>query len=117
MFRLFARRNGLETRSAGVDVGYLYAALHQFGVGGAYNWTVSPAILASGLSVSDGGTSIITESRRIARVSPILNAYLRCMTGGVLTGEPERPEFAEGVAERVATAAGDAMGSLARRRA
>ena len=107
MFRLFSRQSTPESRSAGVDVGYLYAALHQFGVGGAYNWTVSPAILASGLSVSDGGTSIITESRRIARVSPILTAYLRCMTGGMLTGEPERPEFAEGVPERVATAAAD----------
>ena len=107
MFGLFSRREAPETRSAGVDVGYLYAALHQFGVGGAYNWTVSPAILASGLSVTDGGTSIITESRRIARVSPILNAYLRCMEGGMLTGEPERPEFAEGVPEGVATAAAD----------
>ena len=108
MFGIFSRREAPETRSAGVDVGYLYAALHQFGVGGAYNWTVSPAILASGLSVADGGgSSIVTESRRIARVSPILNAYLRCMEGGMLTGEPERPEFAEGVPERVATAAAD----------
>ena len=107
MFRLFSRQSAPETRSAGVDVGYLYAALHQFGVGGAYNWTVSPAILASGLSVSDGGTSIITESRRIARVSPILTAYRRCMEGGILTGEPERPVFPETVPERVATAAAD----------
>ncbi len=107
MFRLFSRQSAPETRAAALDVGALYSALHGFGIGGSYNWTVSPAILASGLSVSDGGTSIITESRRIARVSPILNAYLRCMTGGVLTGEPERPTFAESVPERVATAAAD----------
>ena len=107
MFRLFSRQSAPESRSAGLDVGALYSALHQFGIGGSYNWTVSPAILASGLSVTDGGTSIITESRRIARVSPILNAYLRCMEGGMLTGEPERPEFADIVPERVATAAAD----------
>ena len=68
----------------------LYSALHQFSTAG-FNWSVSPAILASSLSVSDGGTSIITESRRLARVSPLLGAYLRTMTGGVLTGEPEAP--------------------------
>ena len=106
MFRLFPRREAPETRSAEIDVGLLYSALHQFSTAG-FNWCVSPAILASSLSVSDGGTSIITESRRLSRVSPLLIAYLRCMSGGVLTGEPERPEFPEVVPERVATAAAD----------
>ena len=106
MFRLFPRRAAPETRSAEIDVGLLYSALHQFSTAG-FNWSVSPAILASSLSVSDGGTSIITESRRLARVSPLLIAYQRCMTGGMLTGEPERPEFPETVPERVATAAAD----------
>ena len=106
MFRLFSRQTAPETRSAGVDVGALYSALHQFSTAG-FNWSVSPAILASSLSVSDGGTSVITESRRLARVSPLLTAYLRCMEGGLLTGEPERPEFPETVPEKIATAAAD----------
>lgn len=95
-----------ELRAGIIDVGALYTSLHQFGTAG-FNWSVSPAILAASLSVSDNGSSIITESRRLARVSPLLGAYLRCMEGGVLTGEPERPEFAEGVPERVAMAAAD----------
>ena len=106
MFRLFSRGKAVEQRSAEVDVGVLYSALHQFSTAG-FNWSVSPAILASSLSVSDGGTSIITESRRLSRVSPLLGAYLRTMTGGILTGEPEAPEFPETVPERVATAAAD----------
>ena len=87
-------------------MGLLYSALHQFSTAG-FNWSVSPAILASSLSVSDGGTSVITESRRLSRVSPLLTAYIRCMTGGILVGEPERPEFPDTVPERVATAAAD----------
>ena len=106
MFRLFPRREAPETRSAEIDVGLLYSALHQFSTAG-FNWSVSPAILASSLSATDGGTSIITESRRLARVSPLLIAYQRCMSGGVLTGEPERPEFPDTVPERVADAASD----------
>ena len=106
MFRLFSRREAPETRSAGIDVGALYSALHQFGTGG-FNFSVSPAILASTLSVSDNGTALITESRRVARVSPLLGSYLRCMEGGMLTGQPERPEFGDDVPERVATAAAD----------
>ena len=43
----------------------------------------------------------------MARVSPLLIAYERLMTGGILTGEPERPEFPDTVPERVAAAAGD----------
>ena len=100
------RRAAPETRSAEIDVGLLYSALHQFSTAG-FNWSVSPAILASSLSATDGGTSIITESRRLARVSPLLIAYERLMTGGILTGEPERPEFPDTVPERVAAAAGD----------
>ena len=127
MFRLFARRNGLETRSAapapapviaeptlaaevrsaGLDVGAIYSQLFQLGIGGSYSWSTSPAILASALSTDGGGTTIIVESRRISRVSPLLHAYQRCMTGAILTGDPERPEFPETVPERVATAAAD----------
>ena len=106
MFRLFSRREAPETRSAEVDVGALYSALHQFSTAG-FNFSVSPAVLASSLSVSDAGTSIVTESRRLARVSPILTAYLRCMETGMLVGEPERPEFPDTVPERVSTAAAD----------
>ena len=95
-----------EDRAGTVDVGQLYSALHQFSTAG-FNWSISPAILASSLSVSDGGTSIITESRRLSRVSPLLVAYLRCMSGSILVGAPERPEFADTVPERVATAAAD----------
>ena len=36
-----------------------------------------------------------------ARVSPLLNAYARCMTGGILTGLPEPPEFTNSVPEKV----------------
>ena len=106
MFRLFPRREAPETRSAEIDVGTLYASLHLIG-GAGFSWSISPAILASSLSATDGGTSIITESRRLARVSPLLIAYERLMTGGILTGEPERPEFPDTVPERVAAAAGD----------
>ena len=40
-----------------------------------------------------------------ARVSPLLNAYARCMTGGILTGLPEPPEFTNSVPEKVVEAA------------
>ena len=106
MFRLFSRREAPETRAAGIDVGALYSALNQFGSGG-FGFAVSPAILAATLSVPDAGNSLITEARRISRVSPLLGAYLRCMEGGVLTGQPERPEFSDAVPERVAIAAAD----------
>ena len=102
MFGLFRKRT--EDRSASVDVGALYAQFFAFGAS-AYNWQVSPAVLASTLSVPDGMGALLTESRRLARVSPLLTAYSRCMTGGVLTGEPERPTFPNTVPERVAEAA------------
>lgn len=97
-----------EHRAASLDVGAIYGSVFQYGGGGSYTWGVSPAVLAASLSVSDGGSTIITEARRLARVSPLLGAYTRCMEGGVLTGAPERPEFDETVPERVAMAAADA---------
>ena len=102
MFGLFRKRT--EDRSASVDVGALYAQFFAFGAS-AYNWQVSPAVLASTLSVPDGMGALLTESRRLSRVEPRLIAYKLCMTGAVLTGDPERPTFPEGVHERVAQAA------------
>ena len=102
MFGLFRKRT--EDGSASVDVGALYAQFFAFGAS-AYNWQVSPAVLASTLSVPDGMGALLTESRRLSRVEPRLIAYKRCMTGAVLTGEPERPSFPEGVPERIAEAA------------
>ena len=106
MFGLFNRSGKTETRAAEIDVGALYSQFFAFGAS-AYNWQVSPAILAASLSVPDGAGALLTEARRLSRVSPILSAYQRCMVGGILTGEPERPVFAEGVPERVAGAAAD----------
>ena len=106
MFGLFNRSGKTELRAAEVDVGSLFSQFFAFGAS-AYSWQVSPAILAASLSVPDGAGALLTEARRLARVSPILNAYTRCMTGGILTGEPERPSFAEGTPERVAEAAAD----------
>ena len=105
MFGLFDRKR-TETRAAEVDVGALYSQFFQFGAS-SYSWQVSPAVLASSLSVPDGAGALLTQSRRLSRVSPMLSAYLRCMDGGIRTGDPERPEFAEAVPERVAMAAAD----------
>ena len=52
MFGFINRLRGLETRSAEIDVGSLYASFFQFG-SGAYSWQQSPAILVSSLSVQD----------------------------------------------------------------
>ena len=106
MFGWFNRGKTYETRASDVDVGALFSQFFQFGAS-AYNWQVSPAVLAASLSVPDGAGALLTESRRLARVSPLLIAYQACMTGGLLTGEPERPDFPEGVAERVTMAAAD----------
>ena len=106
MFGLF-RRNSTETRAADIDIGALYSQFFAFGGGAAYGWQTSPAVLASSLTVPDGEGALLTEARRLSRISPILVAYLRCMTGGILVGAPERPTFAEGVPEKVATAAAD----------
>ena len=101
MFGLFKRT---ENRSGRVDVGELYSAFFGFG-GTSFSWQVSPAVLASSLSTADGLGSLLTESRRIAKISPLLASYKRCMTGGILTGEPESPTFPEGVPATAAAAA------------
>lgn len=101
MFGLF--KKSVEHRSR-VDIGELYSAFFGFG-GTSYSWQVSPAVLASALSVPDGLGSLLTESRRIAKISPLLIAYKRVMVGGILTGSPESPTFPEGVPEGTAAAA------------
>ena len=103
MFGFLNRFRGLETRSAEIDVGALYAGFFQFG-GGAYNWQQSPAILVSSLSVQDNQGALLNESRRLGRTSPLLIAYRHVIESGVLTGEPEAPEFSDSVPEGVAEA-------------
>ena len=103
---MFNRAGKAESRAAELDVGSLFAQFFAFGAS-SYSWQQSPAVIASSLSVPDGAGALLTEARRLSRVSPILTAYLRCMVGGITTGSPERPEFAEGVPERVAAAAAD----------
>ena len=66
----------------------------------------SPAVLAGNVT-QDGEQSLIEHSRRLSRQSPLLRSYKRAMVGGILTGEPERPHFDEGVPEVVAKAVGD----------
>ena len=103
MFGFFNRLRGVETRSAEIDVGALYAGFFQFG-GGAYNWQQSPAILVSSLSVQDNQGALLNESRRLGRTSPLLIAFRHVIESGVLTGEPEAPEFSDSVPEGVAEA-------------
>ena len=106
---MFGIRNpfrSTELRAADIDVGQLYSAFFAFG-GASYSWQVSPAVLAASLSVPGGTGALYTEARRLSRVSPLLTSYLRCMEGGILTGEPEPPQFGEDVTERVAAAAAD----------
>ena len=91
-------------RAGRLDIGELYSAFFGFG-GTSYSWQVSPAVLASSLSTADGLGSLLTESRRLAKISPLLISYRRCMVGGILTGEPESPTFPESVPENVAVAA------------
>ena len=101
---MFGIRNpfrSTELRAADIDVGQLYSAFFAFG-GASYSWQVSPAVLAASLSVPGGTGALYTEARRLSRVSPLLTSYLRCMEGGILTGEPERPQFGDDVTERVA---------------
>ena len=99
-------RRPVETRAAEIDVGSLFASFYAYGAGGSYSWQVSPAQIAASLSNSDSNSSLLTHSRRLSR-TPLLLAYSRAMIGGCLVGEPEAPEFAEAVPERVATAAAD----------
>ena len=106
---MFGIRNpfrSTELRAADIDVGQLYSAFFAFG-GASYSWQVSPAVLAASLSVPGGTGALYTEARRLSRVSPLLTSYLRCMEGGILTGELEPPQFGEDVTERVAAAAAD----------
>ena len=88
-----------EDRSGVVDVGAIYQSFYQFG-GSAYSWQVSPAVLAGSLTI-DGMGVLLEHSRRLARQSPLAISYRRCMTGGVLTGEPESPTFPEGIPDAV----------------
>ena len=94
-----------EDRSADLDAGRVFASFFQFGAS-QYSWQVSPAVLAGNVT-QDGEQSLIEHSRRLARQSPLLRAYKRCMVGGILTGNPERPCFDEGVPEALAEAVGD----------
>ena len=103
MFGLFNRLRGIETRSAEIDVGALYAGFFQFG-SGAHSWAQSPAILVSSLSIQDNQGALLNESRRLGRTSPLLLAYRGVIESGVLTGEPESPEFSDSVPEAVAEA-------------
>ena len=103
MFGLFNRLRGHETRSAEIDLGSLYASLFQTG-GGGYGSALSPALLVSSLGVLDNSGALITESRRLARQSPLLVAFRRVIESGVLTGEPEAPEFPDTVPATVADA-------------
>ena len=104
MFGLFNRKESVESRSSQIDIGALYSQFFQFGAS-AYSWQSSPATLASSLSVPDGAGALLTESRRLSKISPLLSAYVRCMIGGILVGQPERPIFADDVPENVAAAA------------
>ena len=107
MFGLFKRHSPPEIRSSQIDVGALFAAAFQFS-GGSYSWQQSPAILVSSLSVLDNAGALLTESRRLGRTSPLLIAYRAVIESGVLTGEPEAPEFPDTVPEKVAVAVADA---------
>ena len=96
-------KKSVEHRSR-IDIGGLFSAFLGFG-GTSYSWQVSPAVLASSLSVPDGLGSLLTESRRLAKISPLLISYRRCVVGALLTGEPETPMFPDDVPEPVAKAA------------
>ena len=103
---LFGLRIGrTENRSVDLDVGRVYASFYQFG-SSQYGWQVSPAVLAGNIA-QDGEQSLIEHSRRLSRQSPILRSYKRCMVGGILTGDPERPCFDDDVPEALAKAVGD----------
>ena len=52
----------------------------------------------------DNAGALLTESRRLGRTSPLLLAYRAIVESGVLTGEPEAPEFVDTVPEIVAKA-------------
>ena len=106
MFGFLNRLRGPETRSAEIDLGALYQSVFAFG-GGSYSFAQSPAILVSSLSVFDNAGALLTESRRLGRTSPLLIAYRAVIESGLLTGEPETPEFGDTVPEAVADAVVD----------
>ena len=102
MFGFLSRRSP-ETRSSEIDVGALYQSFFQLG-SGAYSWQQSPAILVSSLSIQDNQGALLNQSRRLGRTSPLLIAYRAVVESGLLTGEPEAPEFPDTVPEAVAKA-------------
>ena len=103
MFGFLNRLRGPETRSAEIDLGALYQSVFAFG-GGSSSIARSPAILVSSLGVLDNSGALLTDSRRMGRQSPLLIAYRHVVECGVLTGEPEAPEFGDTVPEAVAQA-------------
>ena len=103
MFGFLDRLRGIEPRSAEIDLGALYQSVFAFG-GGGYSFAQSPAILVSSLGVLDNSGALLTESRRLGRQAPLLIAYRHVIESGVLTGEPEPPEFSDTVPEAVAEA-------------
>ena len=104
MFGFLDRLRGIEPRSAEVDLGALYQSVFQFG-GGDYSFARSPAILVASLGVMDNAGALVNESRRLGRQSPLLVSYRHVIETGVLTGEPEPPEFPDDeVPEAVAKA-------------
>ena len=103
MFGFLNRLRGPETRSAEIDLGALYQSVFAFS-GGSYSWSQSPAILVSSLGVLDNAGALVNESRRLGRQCPLLIAYRAVIETGVLTGEPEAPEFGDTVPEAVAEA-------------
>ncbi len=103
MFGLFRKSAPVEVRQE-IDVGTLYSQFYEFGQI-SFAWMVSPAVIVASLSVGDGSENLVIEGRRLARTSPLLTAYLRCMEQGVLCGEPEPPVFADSVPEATAEAA------------
>ena len=106
MFGFFNRLRGPETRSAEIDLGALYQSVFAFS-GGSYSWSQSPAILVSSLGVLDNAGALLTQSRRLGRQSPLLIAYRAVIESGVLTGEPEAPEYDDAVPEAIAEAVAD----------
>ena len=106
MFGFLNRLRGPETRSSEIDLGALYASFFQTG-GGGYGFAQSPAILVSALSVQDNQGALLTQSRRMGRTSPLLIAFRSIVESGVLTGEPEAPEFPDSVPEAVTAAVAD----------
>ena len=106
MFGFLNRLRGPETRSAEIDLGALYQSVFAFS-GGSYSWSQSPAILVSSLGVPDNAGALLTQSRRLGRQSPLLIAYRAVIETGVLTGEPEAPEYDDAVPEAIAEAVAD----------